>query len=470
MDETLPSYITSMVEVEGGYDFTCARKSDGTVYCWGSDQQGQLGTGSFGFDRSVATKVVDLTDASDLCVGYQHACAVKSDGKMFCWGKGTDDRLGFGTTENQFSPVEVKNISNAVSCSLGTSHTCVELSDKTTRCWGNAASGQLGNGQLSTTKMTIPVSVYGISNAAQISAGGSHACAVLDNGSIACWGSGLNGELGIKLVGSKSTPVIVPVSGTFTQVSAGYDHTCALKNDGTVWCFGDNGNGQLGDNSTTDSFTAVQVSNITNAKQISVGSDFSCVLLNDNKTKCWGRNDSGQLGNGNTTTSLIPVNVRDNSNLISNVKHLSTGTSTSCVTFNDNSSLMRILMAEDPTRNPKKNIYIEPKESLLDDIDKRSGFPGVSTSDRYHDPFGNPYIVSLDYDGDGNCTDALYGQDDVTENAAIGLVESINPNSRYVLKGRAVGKVMIWTFGPDKSSSVGGAMDGDNADNILSWR
>ena len=135
--------------------------------------------------------------------------------------------------------------------------------------------------------------------------------------------------------------------------------------------------------------------------------------------------------------------------------------------FNDNSSLMRILMAEDPARNPKKNIYIEPKESLLEDIDNRSGFPGVSNSDRYHDPFGNPYIVSLDYDGDGNCTDALYGQPGVAENAAIGLVES---DLGYVLKGRAVGKVMIWTFGPDKSSSVEGAMDGDNADNILSWR
>jgi len=136
--------------------------------------------------------------------------------------------------------------------------------------------------------------------------------------------------------------------------------------------------------------------------------------------------------------------------------------------FRDNSLLMRILMAEDPTRNPKKNIYIEPKESLLEDIDNRSGFPGVSISGRYHDPFGNPYIVSLDYNGDGNCTDAFYGQPGVTGNASIGLVES---DLEYVLKGKAKGKVMIWTFGPDKESSSGeGAMDGDNADNILSWR
>ena len=339
VDQTLPSYITSMVEVEGGYDFTCSRKSDGTVWCWGKDEFGQLGNSGFGSDKKVARKVYGLTNAADICVGYQHACAVKSDGKMYCWGKGTDDRLGFGTTENQFSPVEVKNISNAVSCSLGTSHSCVELSDKTTRCWGNAASGQLGNGQLSTTNMTIPVSVYGISNAAQISAGGTHACAVLDNGSIACWGSGLNGELGIKLVGSKSTPVIVPVSGTFTQVSAGYGHTCALKNDGTVWCFGDNDYGQLGDNSTTDSFSAVQVNSITTAKQISTGNDFSCALLTDNYTKCWGYNSHGQLGDRSNTDRLTPVNVKlSNANNLDNVRSISSNKYTSCAVLNNNNA------------------------------------------------------------------------------------------------------------------------------------
>ena len=279
-------------------------------------------------------------NAADICVGYQHACAVESDGKMYCWGKGTDDRLGFGTTENQFSPVEVKNISNAVSCSLGSNHSCVKISDKTTRCWGNAASGQLGNGQLSTTNMTIPVSVYGISNAAQISAGRGHACAVLDNGSITCWGVGVNGELGNGIVGTKLTPDTVKISGTFTQVSAGTNHTCALKNDGTVWCFGSNFYGELGDNSTTKRYTAVQVSNITNARQISTGSNFSCALLTDNTTKCWGRNDYGQLGDESYTNKLTPVNVIKliGGNNLDNVSSISSNSGTSCAVLNSNSA------------------------------------------------------------------------------------------------------------------------------------
>ena len=260
VDETLPSYLTSVIEVEGGNDFSCARKSDGSVFCWGSDNNGQLGDGNFAKDYTVARKVIELSDASDLCVGYQHACAVKSDGKMLCWGEGSDDRLGFGTTEDQFAPVEVKNISTAVSCSLGHDHSCVKLSDKTTRCWGSAGSGQLGNGQLSTSSMTIPVSVYGINNATQISVGGGHACALIEGGSVKCWGDGLRGELGIGIIGTKMTPTTVPFSGTVTQVSAGGYHTCFLKNDGTVWCFGDNQYGQLGDGTNQDRFTPVQAS------------------------------------------------------------------------------------------------------------------------------------------------------------------------------------------------------------------
>ena len=106
------------------------------------------------------------------------ACAVKSNGKMVCWGNGANDRLGFGNSLNQQSPVEVKNINTAVSCSLGHDHSCVKLSDKTNRCWGSANSGQLGNGQLDSNKMTIPVTVNGINTATQISVG-TGICAVL---------------------------------------------------------------------------------------------------------------------------------------------------------------------------------------------------------------------------------------------------------------------------------------------------
>jgi prepilin-type N-terminal cleavage/methylation domain-containing protein len=142
-------------------------------------------------------------------------------------------------------------------------------------------------------------------------------------------------------------------------------------------------------------------------------------------------------------------------------------------TYFDNSSLMKILMAE-PLPNQavaqnKKGSYLTPKDS---DDPELEGLPGLSKSRRYHDPFGNDYKVSLDFNGDGLCADVFYGRPVITKTAAIGLVErrplkgGVGPDV-YVLKG----EVMIWSFGPDKAYSDGkNAVDGENNDNILSWR
>lgn len=138
-----------------------------------------------------------------------------------------------------------------------------------------------------------------------------------------------------------------------------------------------------------------------------------------------------------------------------------------------NNTLMKILMAE-PLPNQtvaqnKKGSYLTPKDS---DDPEFEGLPGLSKSRRYHDPFGNEYKVSLDFNGDGLCADIFYGRPVVSKNTAIGLVErrplkgGVGPDV-YVLKG----EVMVWSFGPDKSySDVKNAVDGENNDNILSWR
>ena len=140
----------------------------------------------------------------------------------------------------------------------------------------------------------------------------------------------------------------------------------------------------------------------------------------------------------------------------------------------NNEALMEILMAKDGTfnirhgRNPKKNRYIEPNES--GEVD---GFPGLSKSGKYHDPFGNPYIVSLDLSGDGYCADSAYLEPSVSASSAGGLVGLVNYKTVkpanpdiYVYRG----EVMIWSLGPDKTGGNVPALDGPNNDNILSWR
>jgi prepilin-type N-terminal cleavage/methylation domain-containing protein len=139
-----------------------------------------------------------------------------------------------------------------------------------------------------------------------------------------------------------------------------------------------------------------------------------------------------------------------------------------------NEALMEILMAKDGGfnqghgRNPKKNKYIEPKES-----GEMNGIPGLSTTGRYHDPFGNEYFISLDLSGDGVCVDAAYSTPSVsgaTGGGLVGLVsyKTIRPTAPdlYVYKG----EVMIWSYGPDKTGGEEAASEGSNQDNILSWR
>lgn len=140
----------------------------------------------------------------------------------------------------------------------------------------------------------------------------------------------------------------------------------------------------------------------------------------------------------------------------------------------NNEALMEILMAKDGEfnkrhgRNPDKNKYIEPRES-----GEVNGFAGLSTTGRYHDPFGNEYFISLDYNGDGVCADAAYCPATISKAEGGGLVGLVNyktvkPTAPdiYVYKG----EVMIWSFGPDKTGGDVPASEEPNKDNILSWR
>ena len=138
--------------------------------------------------------------------------------------------------------------------------------------------------------------------------GGGHACALLEGGSVKCWGDGLRGELGIGIIGTKMTPTTVPFSGTVTQVTTGNYHTCFLKSDGTVWCFGDNQYGQLGDGTNQDRFTPVQAS-ISNVTQISAGDEYTCALNQSGNVFCWGSGNEGRTGLGNNNHTNTPSQI-----------------------------------------------------------------------------------------------------------------------------------------------------------------
>jgi alpha-tubulin suppressor-like RCC1 family protein len=217
----------------------------------------------------------------------------------------------------------------ATQVSAGGSHTCAILEDKSIKCWGYGSYGQLGDG--STADSPIPVSVSGITNATQVAAGGMHTCALLEDKNVKCWGRGTNGQLGDGSTADSSIPVSVSGITNATQLSTRYDHTCAHLEDKTIKCWGEGASWQNGNGSTADAPVPVIVSGITNATQVSAGGGHTCALLEDKNIKCWGRGSYGQLGDGSTADSPIPVSVSG----ITNATQVAAGYSYTCAALID---------------------------------------------------------------------------------------------------------------------------------------
>jgi alpha-tubulin suppressor-like RCC1 family protein len=217
------------------------------------------------------------------------------------------------------APVRVSGITNATQVSVGGSVACAVLSGGSVECWGSG--DQLGNG--AETDSSTPVRVSGITSAIQVSVGSGSTCAVLSDHTVFCWGDGGYGQLGNGTTASSATPVRVGGITSATQVSRGdFDgHTCAVLSGGTVSCWGANWFGQLGDgvidhghkDSAGNDFssTPVKVSGITNATEVSVGSSGSCAILSGGSVECWGLGSTGALGDGVSDHGHRDPNGRD---------------------------------------------------------------------------------------------------------------------------------------------------------------
>lgn len=317
-----------MIQVSAGSGFTCALRSNRTVWCWGRNDSAQLGNDEYSNTMidyiPLPVEVPGISTATQVAAGADasHSCALLQSGKAKCWGGDSYGELGGGSAYDGgggLPPIEVKVIETTTQVAAGRDHTCAVLPDGKLECWGHNNYGQLGdgvtdhgNGSEYGDFSPTAVEAKGISNATQVSAGYQFTCALLSDGTVRCWGLNRFGQLGDGTTDSSPTPVEVTGISTAIQVSAGFSYACALLSDGKIECWGHNNNSQLGNGLTDDSSTPVEVTRISTATQIAAGGFHACALLSSGKVECWGYNGGGALGVGSFDFDehSIPVEVK----------------------------------------------------------------------------------------------------------------------------------------------------------------
>ncbi|MBI3358436.1 MAG: hypothetical protein HY037_02450 [Nitrospirae bacterium] len=205
--------IGTAITITAGEAHTCAILTDGSVKCWGSNNLGQLGVDVINTVATSTPALVPGITAKAITAGGRHTCAILLlDNTVKCWGDNNFGQLGDGTFNATSNPVSI-GIATSTAITAGLGHTCALLLGKSVQCWGFNASGQLGNDRF--TNSNIPVTVIGVTDATAIDAGLAHTCAILESGIITCWGDNTNDQLGISsnIFDKSSVLVQVQVSG-----------------------------------------------------------------------------------------------------------------------------------------------------------------------------------------------------------------------------------------------------------------
>ena len=366
----------TVTDISVGGNHACA-VADGKAYCWGTNGNGQLGNGTTTSSNSPvevsSTGVLAGKTINSISAGSNHTCAIASS-TAYCWGYNQQGQLGNGTTSSSNSPVQVSSTGALAgktvnSISAGSNHTCA-IASSAAYCWGYNQQGQLGNGTTSSSNSPVQVSSTGVlagKSINSISAGSNHTCAIAGSAAY-CWGYNQSGQLGNGTQTDSSTPVTVLTSGalqskSLSQVTTGYEHSCAATLT-EAFCWGENSSNQLGDNTkkrnltpskvvtTSSASNAVDIHSISydensaslkfiadnqsfshylsfdsnlgskklptseslgvlSGKVISKavqGYGFACYLA-EGRVYCAGQNSTGQLGNGTQAVSDSPVEI-----------------------------------------------------------------------------------------------------------------------------------------------------------------
>jgi len=279
--------------ISSGYYHTCALVGVGGVQCWGRNDSGQLGNGTNNnSDTAVHIQGLDVP-ATAMALGAVHSCALLETDNVRCWGNNENGQLGNGRSENSSIPVEVTELPDkVVQVTAGGVFTCALMQNGKLYCWGDGSNGRFGDGFGETHR--TPVLVDGLDqDLDMIVAGDYHLCARTTLGEILCWGALSSGEE----FTSRKPFVAKELTDKVVQMAAGGGHTCVLTTADSVKCWGDNYFGQLGNGTDVGSWEPIDAIGVTdNVLKIASGSGHVCALMMEGDVLCWGDCSFGQCG------------------------------------------------------------------------------------------------------------------------------------------------------------------------------
>lgn len=323
----------TLKKIATGQNHACAIASDDKAYCWGHNEGGQLGIGTYMIQSSINPLPVDTTGVlagktiKQISVGPGHTCVIASDNKPYCWGNNYNGQLGNGSAgaSIEYSPVAVDMtgvLAGKLIKQLNTEEysSCVIASDNKVYCWG---FGYLGNGidypntnQWATSPVAVNWNgVLSGKTAKYLTTSTYVSCIIANDNKAYCWGYNGSGQLGDGTSNDSLVPVAVDASGALAgknieTIIAGGLATFALTTDGKVYSWGSNWHGTMGINDLqldnlppTEIYMGGELSGKTiKALSSSIVENYSCVIASDDKAYCWGTNNYGNLG-----TNISPL-------------------------------------------------------------------------------------------------------------------------------------------------------------------
>ena len=332
-------------QVAAGLYHTIALRSDGSVWAWGYNNNGQNGDGTT--TQSNTAEQVISSGITAVAAGAYHSLALKSNGTVLAWGLNSSGQCGDNTTTQRTSPVQVlksngsggtTNLNNIVAIAAGQYHNLALDSSGQLWAWGLNSNGQLGDGgttqQNLAEPLTLPTFPAGVKVAA-VFTGGYHSFLLTTVNTVYAWGLNTYGELGDGTQTQRNSPVLISFSGigsnTIVDLTAESVHSMALASDGTVWVWGSNTNGELGDGTTTQRNSPTHLTSLSGIVALQTGSSHSLAIKSDGSLWGWGTNSVGELGDG----TEVPHNIPEQILPVSNAEYLAAGNEDSLILKTD---------------------------------------------------------------------------------------------------------------------------------------